>query len=383
MGQDTSLHRGFKRQLTATVARFLRRPRLSAAELRLLEPAHILVVRQHNQMGDMVCATPVFRALAEAYPTAQIGLVTAPVNREVVENNPHLQRIFTFDQRMWRQPGRLWSFLRSIREFRPELTFVLSSVSFSVTSAAIGLASGARWVVGADSLPFGFDLSRHAFSLELPSQPELDCHAVEHSLAPLRAVGLGTDNLQTVVVPGPGNVAEAEAIMTELELTPGFWAIHPGAGKKQNIWPGDRFADLARRAVGAGRQVLVLHGPADAEALQQMVSGLTADIKVAPRCSVGTGAALLDRADRFLCNDTGVMHVAGALGVPTVALFGPTRPELWKPPSEAVVVVKSPRQSADDRGREFGWMENIDPDLVWSAWQGLSSRSPATISDGK
>ncbi len=375
---QSSITRRLKRRATALAARLFRRPALSPEELPRLQPAAILVVRQHNQMGDMVCATPVFRALRETYPGARIGLVTAPVNRGVVENNPHLDALFTFDQKMWRNPARLFSFLGEIRRFRPDLAFVLSSVSFSVTSAAIALASGSRWVVGADSEPFGIDLSRHAFSLELPSIPRLDRHSVQHSLAPLQAVGITTGDLSTVVVPGSEQVARAEAILAELGLRPGYWALHPGAGKRQNVWPGERFADLARRAAAAGHQVLLMHGPADAPYLAAVTSCLTAEdrdgILTAPACSVGTAAALLQRADRFLCNDTGVMHMAGALDVPTVALFGPTDPALWKPPSPLVRVVKSPRQSPDDRGREFGWMENIESEDVWSAWEGLAGR---------
>lgn len=372
--------RTLKRLVTGLGARAVRRPRLEAERLPLLEPRSVLVVRQHNQMGDMVCATPVFRALRETYPQASLGLVTAPVNREVVQNNPHLDRVFTFDQKMWRNPARLAAFLGEIRRFRPELAFVLGSVSFSVTSAAIALASGAPLVVGADSAPFGLDLSRHAFSLEMPSFPVLDRHAVLHSLAPLQAVGITTADLSTVVVPSAAERDQARAILADLGLAAGFWALHPGAGKRQNIWPADRFAELARRAVAGGRRVLVLHGPADREA-RQGLEGLLADemgrgVVCAPPCPVGVGAALLEAADRFLCNDTGVMHIAGAVGVPTVALFGPTDPLFWKPPSDLVVAVRSPRQSADGRGREFGWMENLDSETVWTAWRGLPS-SPA------
>jgi len=93
---------------------------------------------------------------------------------------------------------------------------------------------------------------------------------------------------------------------------------------------------------------------------------------------VGVGAALLQLADRFLCNDTGVMHIAGALRVPTVALFGPTDPTLWKPPAPEMVVVRSPGQLSDPRGHEFGWMENIGPAEVWETWQGLAGRGIAS-----
>ncbi|MCK9995555.1 MAG: glycosyltransferase family 9 protein [Candidatus Krumholzibacteria bacterium] len=372
------LYRTFKRQLSSLMARLASRPALTPAELLALRPRRVLIVRQHNQMGDMVCATPVLRAIRETFPGAEILLVTAPVNEEVVLHNPHLDHVVTFDQKMWRRPSDFFRFVGRLRNYRADVAFVLSSVSFSVTSSAIALFSGARYVVGGDSAPFGWDISRHAFSLEMPSDPVQKIHAVEHNLAPLRAIGISTDDTSTVVVPAPEETAYARRILTDLGLLPGFWAIHPGAGKKQNVWPAERFAEVASRAVAAGEKILLLHGPADAGPLAEL-TGLLADeigsgVKVAPACPVGVGAALLQQANRFLCNDTGVMHMAGALRVPTVTLFGPTDPALWKPPAPEVVVVRSGGRLPDRRGEEFGWMENIDVDSVWEAWKGLPGR---------
>ena len=322
--------------------------------------------------------SPALRAIRETWPGARITLVTAPVNVEVVRNNPDLDQVLTFEQRMWRRPDRLLRFLGAVRGTGAELAFVLCSVSFSVTSAAIALASGARWVVGAESGPFGHDLSRHAFSLELPAAPSLNAHAVAHSLAPLQAVGVTTADPLPVVVPAPEEQAAAAQVLRDLDLPQGFWAVHPGAGKAQNVWPAASFADVVGRALAAGRDVLVLHGPADAEALadleRRLEPGPGGRLRVAPVLPVGTAAALLEAADRFLCNDTGIMHVAGALGVPTVALFGPTDPALWKPPSPRVVALRSQERTSDPRGREYGWMENIQADAVWRAWSGLAGR---------
>ncbi len=375
---DRSDH-SLKRTLTGLVARAVRRPRLTPGELRALRPESILIVRQHNQMGDMICATPALRAIGETWPDADRFLVTAPVNVEVVRHNPDLTGVLTFEQRMWRRPDRLLRFLGDVRGLGADLAFVLGSVSFSVTSAAIALASGARWVVGADSAPFGLDLSRHAFSLELPSRPEVDVHAVEHSLAPLEAVGITTTDRRPVMGSSDGERSAAQGVLTDLELAPGFWAVHPGAGKAQNIWPAEGFAEVIARATAAGRQVLVLHGPADGPALVALRAALdpttAVAVRIAPAVSVGTAAALLEQADRFLCNDTGVMHVAGALGVPTLALFGPTDPALWKPPSEGVVVLRGSEPTDDPRGGEFGWMETIEAEAVWQIWNNLPSRA--------
>ena len=377
--QEANLQRNLKNRLAGLGARLVRRPRLSVAQFQALQPRRILIVRQHNQMGDMICATPALRAIRTAFPDAELALVTAPVNVEVVRHNPNLDRILTFDQKMWRNPVRLSRFAGQVRGWGAELALVLGSVSFSVTSAAIALLSGARYVVGPDSTPFGWDFSRHAFSLEMPASPELDRPAVEHSLAPLAGIGITTDDLSTVVVPAPEEQNKADRIMAELDLQDGFWALHPGAGKGQNVWPPERFAEMAARAANSGRQVLILHGPADGVVLAQLRDVLGEEpgrgIRVAPPASVGTAAALLLRADRFLCNDTGIMHVAGAVGVPTVALFGPTDPDLWKPPAESVTALRSPRQVPDGRGREYGWMEELEIDVVWQTWQDLAGRT--------
>ena len=365
-----------KQLVMRPLATALRRERLTPAELTALRPARILVVRQHNQMGDMVCATPALRAIAETWPGARVALVTSPVNAGVVRHNPHLARVLVFERPLRRLPA----FVRELRRWDADLAIVLSSVSFSLTSALIGLASGARHVVGAASRPFGWEFSEHCFSLQLPASPTVDTHAIEHGLAPLRAVGITTGDLSTVVVPSPAERAQAESIARGLELRPGCWVLHPGAGKRQNAWPAPRFAALARRAAADGHQVLVLHGPADQEALVAFDSATerssaSGAIMIAPACEVGVAAALLEDADRFLCNDTGIMHVAGAVRVPTLALFGPTDPGLWKPPAPEVVALRGAQRGDDPRGPEFGWMESLDEDTVWRAWTALAGRA--------
>lgn len=379
--------RALKRRLVALAVRLWNRPRLGADQLLALRPADILIVRQHNQMGDMVCATPALRAIRETWPDARLHLVTSPVNGAVVAHHPDLARVLTFSQKMWRRPWTLARFIRDLRRPRCELAFILGSVSFSITSAAIALAGGARWIVGPDSRPYGWDLSRRLFAVELPASPVVDRHAVLHNLAPLQAVGIDTRDRSTVVVPSAAEREEARRVMADLGLRPGFWALHPGAGKRQNIWPVARFAAVARRAAAAGHQVLVMRGPADAEVVREMFAllaeGPGEQIVAAPLLPVGACAALLEQADRYLGNDTGMMHVAGALQVPSVALFGPTDPDLWKPPSEAVVALRSPRQSLDARGGEFGWMENLDVDTVWEAWAKLPGRTTAASRGGE
>ncbi len=370
-----SFRKNLKRVLSGTAARFWARPRLTPAQLRARDFRRILVVRQHNQMGDMVCATPCFRALRETFPGARIALVCAPLNRDVVLHNPHLDGIFNFDKAACRDPRRLAAFLGELRRFRPDAAFVLNSVSFSVTSAALAAASGAPVIVGGDSRPFGYDISRHAFSLEMPSRPALDRHAVLHCLAPLEAVGITTGDLDTVVESSDEDRERADALLRDLPGDGPVWALHPGAGKTENLWPAERFAELAARAAALPVRVLVLQGPADGavtaafarELASRLAPGERDRVRLLPVVPVGTCVALLRRLERFACNDTGLMHVAGAVGVPTLALFGPTDPDLWKPRTPAVVALRDPA----------GDLRAVGVDAAWEAWRNLPAAAAA------
>jgi ADP-heptose:LPS heptosyltransferase len=374
--KEHSIRKGFKRVVSGALARLCRRRPVTTQELFADPPRRILVVRQHNQMGDMVCATPALRALRRAFPQAEIVLVCAPVNRDVVLHNPDLDRVLVFDKRACTRPAPLLRFVGELRRFRPDAAFVLNSVSYSVTSAALAAASGAPLLIGGDSLPYGYDISRHAYSLVMPSRPELDRHAVDHNLAPLEALGIVAEDRRTVVVPAAAEAAAASRIDDLVPGAGGLWILHPGAGKTQNQWPAARFAEVAARAVRDGRRVLVLQGPADGPAMAVFETATTellaplglAPPPINPPVTVGVCAALLALAERFLCNDTGLMHVAGAVGVPTLALFGPTDPALWGPQAPEVVCL---------RGTQ-GRLEALDTDTVWDRWRHLPPRTGPT-----
>src|SRR5215510_4703731 len=89
MGRVKTLERSGKRGLMRFVGGFLRARRVTPEEFRAQRFERILVVRQHNQMGDMMLATPALRAIRETYPRATIGIVTSTLNRGVLANSPY------------------------------------------------------------------------------------------------------------------------------------------------------------------------------------------------------------------------------------------------------------------------------------------------------
>jgi len=121
-------------------------------------------------------------------------------------------------------------------------------------------------------------------------------------------------------------------------------ALHPGSGSARKNWPAARYAALATHLHQRyGAHILAVAGPADEAVVQDMRhTWRNAPLTLAQNLTLPEVAALLARCHCFIGNDSGIAHLAAALGVPTVALFGPTDPALWAPAGPAVRIVSAP-----------------------------------------
>lgn len=343
------LERASKRGLARAAARLHPARRIEAAAI-LHDPVReLLIIRQHNQMGDMVCALPALQALRRAFPQARLTFVAAPLCEELLDAHPDIDRLLVFRKHDARQPPRLAAFLRALRSPRPDLAVVMNTVSFSTTSALLCWASGARIRAGGSSLPFGSELSRAVYHLELPAGLE-GVHEVEHNLAPLRALGIAAPFALPRLEPSAAARAAAhDFVQTRTTGSGPLVVVHPGAGKVPNRWPIESFsATIAQLRRDLDARLVVTEGPRDAE----LVAALRARVTDVARWSapLGTTMGLLHASDAVLANDTGIAHVAGALQRPTVVVFGPTDVQRWKPPGAHVrAVVSSTGFAADVR----------------------------------
>ncbi|MBI4318977.1 MAG: glycosyltransferase family 9 protein [Chloroflexi bacterium] len=118
-------------------------------------------------------------------------------------------------------------------------------------------------------------------------------------------------------------------------------AIHPGSGSPSKNWPAKCFAEVAVKLAWQEAMVpLLISGPADELALGELLSHLKCRATVARDLPLSRLAALLSLCDAYVGNDSGVTHLAALLGVPTVALFGPTDPAVWAPRGLDVTVMR-------------------------------------------
>ena len=337
-----SLLRRFEQYLKHILRSFLRillhssrSPHLDPGSIR-----RILVVRQHNQLGDMLCVVPLLRSLRSRFPNCQIGLIASPVNVDVMANNAYVDRVINFDKREFLgkhslKLQRLIAFIRQLRDSGFDLVIVPSTVSTSFTSDLLAFLSGARYRIGAGGIDGLENPSSFFFNIPV----HLDWRSTPHRHQTLRNLDIATSlSLEIDVLSSEITLtrqererAKAVAGRTKGEKST-IVALHPGAGKTPNRWPAERFAAVANslhQSVNAA--VLITAGPMDGEPVAALKTGINGPCDLIDNKPIREVAAILSHVDLVISNDTGIMHVAGAVGTPVLSLFGPTDPEQWAP----------------------------------------------------
>ncbi len=352
------LERRGKKLLAGMLGFFLGADKTGPEVLGGREIRKLLVIRQQNQMGDMLLAVPALRGIRRRFPEAEISFIAATINAEVVRNNPFIDELIIYSKKRYlRNPISLVRLIAGLRRKRFDLVIVLNTVSFSVTSMLLAVASGASLRAGVTSRPFGSDLSERFYHIELPLPPERELesmHESEHNLYPLGVLDVKESDLSSLLVPADSEREQAERFIRE-EVKGDFILVHPGAGKVANIWPPSNFAAAADYlAHRYSLRIVVVEGPADAEVFRDFIRSCQAEAVLLRSPSVGCLGSVMTRAAVTLCNDTGIMHIAGAVGAPSVAVFGPTDPDRWKPAVDNVTAVR-----ADDHRIESVAVEDV------------------------
>lgn len=173
-----------------------------------------------------------------------------------------------------------------------------------------------------------------------PVKPATGMHAARHLAGAVASVTSDRDALPMPTLLCPHEERFQGRSWLDREMGQGIrpLAVHPGSGGKRKCWPARRFAELVVRLHAP---VLLVEGPADSEVCRELAEALPTSVPLARATDVPLSrlAALLIESRGYIGNDSGVSHLAAALGVPTVAIFGPTDPAVWAPRGPDVSLV--------------------------------------------
>ena len=322
-----------------------------------------IVVLRALFLGDFLCAEPALRAHQARCPLAELRLIGRP---GIV---PRLQRYACVD-RFLSFPG-----CEGIAEapYDPAATEVFLArareMRFDLAVQMHGSGPASNGFVAALGAPVSLGYTPPGVPSPLTKSvpyPGDSVHEARKWLALVAHVG-ATGPARPELPVTKEEEQEAERLLEPLDRRRPVVALHPGARDPKRRWPAERFAALADQLWEAYGCQTVLTGVAEDAALSAAICGACHGpvLDLAGKTDIGCLAALLDRVDLLVTNDTGPSHVAWARGVPSVILFGPTDPARWAPlDGELHRPVVSPQRD----------LEQLDPSRVWLAVSEMLAR---------
>ena len=327
----------------------------------------VLVLR-FSAVGDVVLTAPAIDALRTAWPDARIVYALKERLAHLVQHNPDVDEVVAL-----RAGEGPFGYSRRLRAAEPTVVLDLHGKIRSKILRA--LIPGVRKVVWhkrdfRDTLPVKLGLRPYHASM---------LFADRYHAAVEQVVGRELPRGRLRYFLGPEDVAEADRAMRAAGLDPArpLLGLAPGANWETKRWRVERFAGLARRALAQGVQVAV-QGSASEAPLGALVSQLapgTADL--CGKLDLRGLGGFISRCAAFAANDSGPMHMARALGVPTLALFGSTDPAMFEFTGHQLLFAGVECAPCSFFGRRrcprghFRCMLDLDEDRAWSALQPL------------
>ena len=327
----------------------------------------ILVIRVDG-IGDLLNSTPAIALLRENYPSAEITVLARPRNAPVLIGNPDVDRVLTFASNG--EHRGLKARLRFYRALRRERFQLVVAMQTAMWSHLVALLSGAPYRLGRYQKRFRSTLT-HAWHGKYTKGKT---HEVDRNLELVQLIcrGEGTRKLKFHLLPNEIGTAKAQLTSWGIRADASLIGIHPGGSSFDKRWPERQYAEIADRLVQQyNATVLLLRGPEEetlAHNIQQTMQSRA--IVHAPETIRELGA-LLSCCNLVVCNDSGPMHLAAALDVPTVAVFGPTDHVAWHPLSENAAVVRRdmPCWPCSAHKCKIGWecTKKLPVEPVWDA----------------
>lgn len=317
-----------RRQAIRLVTSGLRRWFRPAATPAIDPPRSVLILKPCC-LGDVLLTTPLVAAIRTHYPEATITYGVGQWSRPMIATSQHVDAIVTLPDR-W-TPGALLAVARALRERAFDAVFVPDR---SPTLTLLAWLAGIPQRIGLDSAGRGFAYT-HRVPVSSIVMHEAD---VYRQLAP--AVGLPSAPHRLFFFPSAEDAAQAEALVARYHITDRpLIVLHPGGGQNPGMtlhrkrWLPQRWAAVADALIDQhAAQVLLVGGPGDQEVVAIVAQAMRSEaIVLVQQWRWGVLGALLDRCDLFLGHDTGMMHLATAVGAPTVAVFGPSDPQIYGP----------------------------------------------------
>ena len=307
----------------------------------------ILVVRNDN-VGDLICSTPAIQALRESFPKAYIAVLVASYSKDAILGNPCVDEVFIYDKYKHKKYKSRWvawwnqfKILMTLRKKRFDLAIGLRS-DFSSSQGWLVYFTGAPLRLG--TCPTKKKHKKFKFFYNLfAEEPKDRHHEVENICRMLETIGVKAGEKRLTVHIPEDEMLRVGKFLNENHLKDRLLiGLYISSRLEENNLGDEKIAQLADGLIErCGAEVLLTRAPWEEERARR-ISELTKHhcIHIFHTPSLKSLGALQRRCSLFISVDGGPMHLSAAMGVPTIALFGKTDPDTWRPWGERNFVLK-------------------------------------------
>jgi heptosyltransferase II len=289
------------------------------------------LVIQTSFLGDVILTTPLIEELSRRGP---VDALVTPEGAAVLANNPHLRAVIRYDKRnSYGSALGLWQTIREIRAARPYDKVYLAQGSFR--SGLLAMMTGARERIG-----FASSTGRMLYTTEVRYRPELHHAARVWSLAMANVDGAPSElPIRPRLYPSDDDRRLVDGFLRrDGDPDAPFVVLAPGSAWGTKRWP--YYVELAR-SLATDLRVAIVGSAADSAIAAEIAAaaGRGRVVNTVGSLSLLASAELIGRAQAIVTNDSAPLHLASAMGTPTLAIFGPTVPEFgFGPLAERSVV---------------------------------------------
>jgi lipopolysaccharide heptosyltransferase II len=333
--------------------------------------ANRILVISLTHLGDMVLLSPFLGNLRINFPDAKIDILLKEQVSEILEYCPHIDNRIIYNAR-WVTSKKGDGFLKTfdticrLKKNRYDLCFVTHPHIFSNMIA---------WLAKIP-LRIGYSDKGDRFLNIYIERPREIQHARDVTLNLLKQLGLKIESNSLEIYLGKQDIAYAEDFFKDLSDISLIIGIHPGAGNRERIWLPERYAQVIKYLIQKYKAHILIFAAKQETDIVEAIMRFIADYQnrvysLAGKTSVRQMASFMQRCDVLLANDAGPLHIASALGKPTVALFARTPdywPKIWGPLAENSIVISG-------QGKGLARPEDIKAEDVIKALDELISKN--------
>ena len=325
-----------------------------ASKKNLLKDVKRILVVRYRFIGDTILTVPFLRNLRRACPHAIIDVLVGPQSGSVLENCPYVNELIEFDTTRFHKydsgagkKKNFWHYALMLRKRKYDCVFVLKR---SLSSGFLALFTGAP-------LRIGYATEGRNFLLTHPVKWRKDVHEVESLFDILLAAGAEVAEKELEAFPSEEEIARVKEKLAELNDGGMKILIHAAAAHPDKMYPAESWIEVLRILKEKFSATFYFSG---AERDIELNAGLIAasgvtGVNAAGRLTLRESMALYSLMQMAVCVDSGPAHLCAAARVPTVAIFGPTDPDRWRPYGlqHAAVYDKTIRCQACDEGKSL------------------------------